>query len=414
MTLADNLPPSTRVTTDDLARLPAAELLAILLREGATPPPNLAPGEMVAALVGHRLLQGREVCGEGVLELLPEGFGFLRSPHFDYEASPHDPFVTPSQVRGLNLKTGHRLVGPLRAPRGNERFFALTHVDTVNGADPAKLMAHIAFAARTPIVGQRPLSLGGDDPTLRALAQLAPWCRGQRCLLQVPASFRSLHFLAELAVALRAGDRDLLLSLCALAQRPEDLATVRTRFRDDPRTLVTGSTFAQTPARQVAVAELTLQRAQRDVEAGHDVVLLFHSLTALAHAVQREQPASGRWLCPGLDVQAVLPGKRLFAAARQCSEGGSLTVLATATIDTTALADGAVLAEFRHCGNSQVVVDPSLADAGVPFPFDLAATRTRPEDDGRSPQDRHAMDQLRRELSAMPAAARGAHLAKPR
>jgi transcription termination factor Rho len=409
---------------DELARMPAATLLATLLAEGVAVPPNLTRGELVAAAIAQRLAQQRHVRGDGVLELLSEGFGFLRSPWCDYEASPHDPFVSPSQVRGLNLKTGQRLTGPLRAPQGNERFFALVHIDSVDGGDPADAPARVSFAARTPIAGTQPLGLAGAEPRWTLLRHLAPWSRGQRVLITAPPSWPRLAFLASLAQSLAAADHRLLVSVCALDARPEELAALRTivgsvASNNGPSPnitastiTVTGATFDQAPARQIALVEMVLARAQRDVEAGRDVVLLFDSLSALTRAVQRESPPSGRWLCAGLDAPAVLPGKRLFAAARACAEGGSLTVLATIVIEPGSVPDTTLLTEFRHRANGEVGIDPALAadDPAAALPFDVAATHTRPEDDTRSPAERAAAATLRRELMALPPAARSSHL----
>lgn len=385
-------PPATAA---DFASTSAADLLAKLLAEGATVPPNLARGELLAALQAHHLGHGREVVVDGAFELLPEGFGFVRSPHLDYEASPHDAFVSPSQVRALNLKTGHHLVGPVRAPRGNERYFSLAHVDRVNGVEPMQLVTRVAFPARTPIVATRPLALAGGSAALRLLAWLAPWCRGQRVLVSAPPAWPRATWLTELAAALHAGDPGLLSFVCLLDQRPEDLAAARNRAATVAGCEVTGSTFDQPAERHLALADMVLARAMREVEGGRDVVLLVDSLTALAHAAQRAQQASGRWLCPGLDAQAVLPAKRLFAAARACAEGGSLTVVATALLAVDSVVDATVLAEFRHRGNSEVVLDAQLAADGAAMPFDLQQTRTRPEDDGRDAATRAAVAALR-------------------
>lgn len=403
--------PATLSPTTDFVRWPAADLLAALLADGVAIAPNLGRGELLAALQAHRLDQGHEVIAEGALELLPEGFGFVRSPHFDYEASPHDAFVSPSQVRALNLKMGHHVVGPMRPPRGNERYFSLAHVDRVNGVEPMQLAHRVLFAARTPLVATRPLRLPTDDLALRTLAVVAPWCRGQRVLVAAPATWPRSSWLTHLATALLGRDAELAVFVCLLDQRPEDLAAARAHGRDHLGLEVTGTTFDQPPERHVALAEMVLARAMREVEAGRDVVLLVDSLTALTTAAQRAHTASGRWLCPGLDVQAVVPGKRLFAAARACAEGGSLTVVATARTGSDATADAAVLAEFRHRGNSDVVVDPQLAAAGAAVPFDLQQTRTRPEDDDRDAATLQAVAMLRERVGKLAPGERDAGLA---
>lgn len=394
MTTTDPARPEAPTAGDDLARRSGAELLALLRAEGAAVAPNLARGELLAALYAHRLGRGQPCVVEGVLELLPEGFGFLRSPGFDLAASPHDAFVSPSQVRALNLKSGHRVRGPLRAPRGNERFFALVHVDAVNGIAPAALPAVLAFAARTPVIGSRPLRPAGGDPALDALAALAPWCCGQRILWTAPPAWPLRPLLPRLFAALRAQTPALRTFVGLLEQRPEDLAAMRAACAPIAGCEVVGTTFDEPPARSVALAELLLATAQREVEAGGDVLLVLDSLSALTMAAQRAEPASGRWLCPGLDAQAVLPARRLFAAARQCAEGGSLSVLALLR-DGGSPVDAALRSEFGNRGNSEVVVDAARLEAGAEVPFEPAATRTRPEDDVRSAAEQAAARELR-------------------
>jgi transcription termination factor Rho len=397
MTTTDDTQAALRDASDP-ARRSGAELLALLRAEGAAVTPNLSRGELLAALYAHRLGRGQPCLADGVLELLPEGFGFLRSAGFDFAAGPHDAFVSPSQVRALNLKPGHRVRGPLRAPRGNERFFALLRVDAVNGIDPAALPALLSFAARTPVVGSRPLRPAGGDPAFDALAALAPWCFGQRILWTAPPDWPLCPLLPRLLAALRAQAPALRTFVGLLEQRPEDLAAMRAACGAIAGCEVVGTTFDEPPARSVALAELLLAAAQREVEAGHDVLLLLDSLSALTAAAQRAEPASGRWLCPGLDAQAVLPARRLFAAARQCAEGGSLSVLALLR-DGGSPVDAALRAEFGNRGNSEVVVDAARLQAGAEVPFAPAATRTRPEDDVRPAAERAAAQELRARLS---------------
>lgn len=389
----------------------AVDLIARAAVEGVPVAANLSRSELLAAVLSHRLARGEIVHGEGVLELLPEGYGFLRCRQDDYEATPADAYVSPSQVRSLNLKAGHLVRGPLRAPKGNERYFALVHVDRVNGVEPAGLGHRITFAARTPVVPDRPLRLGGDAAAVRCVRALAPWCRGHRALVVAPPTWPRALLLADLAAALRAGDSGLRLVVCLLDQRPEDLAAVRARLAAVPECDVVGTGFDQLPERHLALADLVLARVQREVEGGADAVLLLDSLTALVQARQREQPASGRWLCPGLDAQAVLPAKRLFAAARACAEGGSLTIVATALGASGVAVDDAVLAEFRHRANSEVIVDPALAASGDPMPLDLRATHTRPEDDLRPAAQKAEVRALRQRLAAATGAERLALLA---
>ena len=387
-----------------------AELLAAANAASLELRPHLERDELLAALFAHELERGERLVVDGVVELLPEGFGFLRFPAHDFAAGAADIYLSPSQVRGLNLKNGHRVRGPIRGPKGNERFFALLHVDTVNGADPGQARTRLAFAARTPVVATRPLALPPSTPLLHAIGQLAPWCRGQRALLRLPSAWPRASTLAELAQALTAADARLSVRLGLFDQRPEDLAAVQAALAGQPGIEVVSTTFAAAAERHVAAAELLLAQVQREVEGGLDVVLLLDSLTALVRQSQLAQPASGRFLAPGLDAAAVQLGKRVFASARACAEGGSLTVLASVLDDRGNDVDARIAAEFAHRGNSEVVVDPELFRLGVALALDVEATRTRPEDDGRAPAQRAAGAALRSELLALPPAARAARL----
>ena len=385
----------------DLARLRGADLLAFLLAEGATVAPNLDRGELLAAYFRHRLERGDTIVVEGAFELLAEGFGFVRSAHLDYEASPHDAFLSPSQVRALNLKTGLRLRGPVRLPRGNERFFALTHIDQVADGPPTALMGALAFTARTPVVATRPLVLPSEPAVWRTLATLTPWCRGQRVLIEAPAAWPRGPWLSSLASALVAANPGVCCLVTLLDQRPEDLQAAKALAAANPAIEVVGSSFDQPPERHQALAEFMLARAMREVEGGRDVVLLVDSLTALTLATQRAHAASGRWLCPGVDVRAVQPGKKLFAAARAGAEGGSLTVIATAIPENSAVAN-AVLSEFAGRGNAEVVIPAPADGEATPVRFDARRTRTRPEDDSRSAAEKQAAAACRAHLATAP------------
>lgn len=384
-----------------------AELRRQLAEAGAAPEPHLERDELLAAWFRLQLDGPERFDVEGVVELLPEGFGFLRFPGHDLVAGAADVYLSPSQVRGLNLQTGHRVHGAIRPPRGNERFFALLHVDTVDGSPPEAARQRPAFGALQPIVATVPLPLGGDAPLWRTAAALAPWCRGQRVLLRLPAGWPSAARFAELAGAILAANPDVRLRLGLFDQRPEALAVAKAACAELPGVECVGTTFDATAERHVATAELLLAAAQREVESGAAVVLLVDSLTALARQGQLAQSASGRYLAPGLDAVAVQFGKRLFASARATAEGGSLTVLASVLHDTGHQVDAAIAAEFTGRGNSELRIDTQLAADGVLVPLDLATTRTRPEDDVRSASERAAAQALRAALLATPPAQRG-------
>lgn len=333
----------------ELMALPAAELLANARARGVELRPHLQKHELVGAIAAHALQNGDAVTTEGVLAVLPEGFGFVRLDDDDLRPGDADAFVSPSQVRALNLQTGHRVRGPIRAPKGNERFFALLQVDRVQGADAKRAADVLHFDAHETFAPTRPweLAVGDDDPA--ALRELATLRRGHRALLEARGEARvPPELLAGLAARLRARDADV--TLCLLDQRPEDVAAARARVAGSgARVLATP--FADDPERHAQLADMAWNAALRQVERGRDAVLLLDSLTALTRAVGRSAPASGRWACPGLDAAALRPAARVFASARQLSDGGSMTVIATVTVRADSVIDRAIADEFRPAAN---------------------------------------------------------------
>ncbi|MCA8949040.1 MAG: transcription termination factor Rho, partial [Planctomycetes bacterium] len=317
----------------------------------------------------------------------------------DFEPGSDDVYVSPSQVRRLNLKPGHRLAGPVRPPRRGEKYFALLHVDAINGGDVAALRRRVQFAARSPVLPTERLRLDhpGASPALRAIDLLAPWGRGQRVLVAAPPGSGRTRLLLEIAEALRHNHPDVHVAMCLLDERPEELTAIRRRLGSgeggSPGADVVATTFDQPPARHVALADMTLARVQRMVEAGQDVVLLFDSLTSYVRALNVDQPPTGKLVCVGLDAGALLRPKRLFGAARTCEEGGSLTIVATALAGDDSRIDDAILDEFHNRGNSDVVLDRALADQRVSPSLDVLRTGTRREDMLLPPE---RIDELRR------------------
>jgi len=359
----------------------AAELLELARHDGIEVLPNLGKGELLFAILEHRFARSGLGWAEGVLDVLPDGFGFLRSFRHDYEPGPEDVYVSPSQIRRLNLKQGHQLAGPVRPPRRGEKYFALLHVESIDGGGVADLRTRVPFAARTPILPNERLRLdrASASPDLRAIDLLTPWGKGQRVLITAPPGSGRTRLLLRLAEALRDNHPEVHVSMCLLDERPEEVTGIR-RAMHGPRSDVVATTFDQPPGRHIALAEMALARAQHMVEVGADVVLLFDSLTALTRAYNLELPPSGRLLCIGLDAQAVQRPKRLFGAARKLEEGGSLTILATALCGTDARLDQAILEEFANRGNADVVLDRELADLHLDPALDVLRTGTRRED----------------------------------
>ncbi len=406
-----SLDPGTVAASIDLPDLVArstAELIVLAQREGALLPASLEHGELVRAIVERRFAAGASGRVAGVLEVLPDGFGFVRSLRCDLAPQPYDAFVSPVQIRHLNLRTGHRLAGPLRPPRDGERFFSLQHVDQVNDGAERQLAARVPFAAQSPVLPTRRLHLdAGEDVELRAIELLAPWAHGQRALVTLPAAADGSALLARLAAAMRRRDADLRLFVVLVDQRPEALAQARHTLAGDARLTVLGTTFDEPPARHVALADLALAMAQREVEASAQVVLLFGDLVHLARASNLAQAPSGRLLCAGLDAGAVLGGKRLFAAARACEAGGSLTVIATGNVGD-GVVDRAVQEQFQHRGNSEVTFTVDVPPDTTTL--DVARTFTRSDDLLLPRPLAAAWQRLRRELLQLPAEQRTGEL----
>ena len=312
------------ILVPELYARPRAELLAAAAHLGLELRPNLEHDELVSELVHAHLTAGDAVWTEGVLSARHEGFGFLRLVAADFAESAADAYVGPRQLRALNLQNGHVVRGPVRAPKGDERYLALAKVESVQGFSIGEAEDTAPFASRNQLAPHLAIALGASGSSA-AFSIGAPWRFGQRALVHVPRAFDATKWLRELADALASANPRARVWLCLLDQRPDALATAR---YGDTVTVV-GASFAAPPRRQVDLAELALDAATREVERGADVVLLLDSLTALTHAVARSAAPSGAWIQPGLDAHAVLAAKRLLAAARQTGEGGSLTVVAT-------------------------------------------------------------------------------------
>jgi transcription termination factor Rho len=339
-----------------------------------------------------------------VLEVLPDGFGFLRSPRHDFEPGPDDIYVSPSQVRRLNLKQGHQVAGPVRPPRRSEKYLALLQVEAVNGGTVAELARRIPFDQRTPVLPTRrlPLAHDGASADVRLLDLLAPWGRGQRVLIQAPPGSGRTLLLTNITRALLTANPDLYAVVCVVDERPEEVTELRRRTGPDSQREVVASTFDQPPGRHIALAEMALARAQRMVEAGRDVLLVLDSLTALARALHQELPPSGRMLTAGLDAGALLRPKRLFGAARQLEGGGSLTVIATVLTGTDSRVDQVIAEEFAGKGNSDVVLAGELAALHIYPAIDPLRTGTRREDCLLPPTAIEALRRLRARLQGLP------------
>lgn len=390
-----------------LQQMPMAELLDLAATEGVEATPGLARQELIFQILRRRVTNSGLGWAEGVLDVHAEGFGFLRSRRYSYAAGPDDIYVSPSQIRRLNLKPGHQIAGPVRPPKDGEKYFALLHVEAVNGATIGDLRKRIPFNDLTPLLPASRLRLAspGCAPDVRLLDLLVPIGKGQRVLLQTPLLTGRNRLLAHVAQGLLTNHPELYVIVLLVDARPEEVPEFARATGPDHRREIAASTFDEPPARHVALAELVAERACRMVEAGRDVVLLVDSLTALTRAYNVELPHSGKILSAGLDAAAIVKPKRLFGAARRTEEGGSLTVFATVLTDTDSRVNDVIAEEFRGKANCEIVLDPHLAELHFLLPVDIARTATRLEDNLLPPGELAKLRTLRRRLDRLDAAA---------
>jgi len=321
------------------------------------------------------------IFGSGVLEVLQDGFGFLRSPEENYLAGPDDIYVSPSQVRRFGLRTGDTVEGQIRAPKDGERYFALLKVNTINFEDPDAVRHRINFDNLTPLYPDRKITLEIDDPTrkdqtLRVWDLVAPIGMGQRALIVAQPRTGKTVMLQNVAAAIAANHPDAYLIVLLIDERPEEVTDMARSVKGE----VVSSTFDEPATRHVQVAEMVIEKAKRLVEHKRDVIILLDSITRLARAYNTVVPSSGKVLTGGVDANALQRPKRFFGAARNIEQGGSLTIIATALIDTGSRMDEVIFEEFKGTGNSEIVLDRKLADKRTFPAIDIAKSGTRKEE----------------------------------
>jgi transcription termination factor Rho len=321
------------------------------------------------------------IFGSGVLEVLQDGFGFLRSPEENYLAGPDDIYVSPSQVRRFGLRTGDTVEGQIRSPKDGERYFALLKVNTINFEDPDAVRHRINFDNLTPLYPDRKFTLEIDDPTrkdqtLRVWDLVAPIGMGQRALIVAQPRTGKTVMLQNVAAAIAANHPDAYLIVLLIDERPEEVTDMARSVKGE----VVSSTFDEPATRHVQVAEMVIEKAKRLVEHKRDVVILLDSITRLARAYNTVVPSSGKVLTGGVDANALQRPKRFFGAARNIEQGGSLTIIATALIDTGSRMDEVIFEEFKGTGNSEIVLDRKLADKRTFPAIDISKSGTRKEE----------------------------------
>ena len=371
----------------ELKAKPPADLLSLaesLNIEGAS---SLRKQDMFVAILKSFADNEQPIYGEGTLELLPDGFGFLRSPQANYLPGPDDIYISPAQVRRYSLRTGDSVEGQIRAPRDGERYFAMLKLNTINFEPPDAVRHRTNFDNLTPLYPERKLKMEvenfqsvarapGKDMTPRVIDLIAPIGMGQRALIVAPPRTGKTVMLQNIATAISNNHPDVFLIVLLIDERPEEVTDMSRTVRGE----VVASTFDEPATRHVQVTEMVLEKAKRLVEHKRDVVILLDSITRLARAYNTVQPSSGKVLTGGVDANALQRPKRFFGAARNIEEGGSLTIIATALIDTGSRMDEVIFEEFKGTGNSEIILDRKLSDKRTFPAIDITKSGTRKEE----------------------------------
>lgn len=342
---------------------------------------SLRRQDMMFAILKQLADKEEEITGVGVLEVLQDGFGFLRSPESNYLPGPDDIYVSPSQIRRFGLRTGDTVEGQIRAPKDGERYFALLKVTTINFETPEQARHKVHFDNLTPLYPEQAIQLERDDPSLedksvRVIDLTAPQGKGQRSLIVSPPRTGKTMLLQSIAHSITANHPEVYLIVLLIDERPEEVTDMQRSVKGE----VISSTFDEPAARHVSVAEMVIEKAKRLVEHKRDVVILLDSITRLARAYNTVVPSSGKVLTGGVDANALQRPKRFFGAARNIEEGGSLTIIATALIDTGSRMDEVIFEEFKGTGNSEIVLDRKLSDKRVFPAMDITKSGTRKEE----------------------------------
>jgi transcription termination factor Rho len=337
--------------------------------------------DMMFAILKQLAENDTAIHGDGVLEVLPDGFGFLRSPEANYLPGPDDIYVSPSQVRRFGLRTGDTVEGQIRAPKDGERYFALLKVNKINFDEPEKIRHRINFDNLTPLYPDERLKLENEDPTRkdvtsRVIDLIAPQGKGQRALIVAPPRTGKTVMLQNIAHSISANHPECYLIVLLIDERPEEVTDMSRSVKGE----VISSTFDEPASRHVQVTEMVLEKAKRLVEHKRDVVILLDSITRLARAYNTVVPSSGKVLTGGVDANALQRPKRFFGAARNIEEGGSLTIVATALIDTGSRMDEVIFEEFKGTGNSEIILDRKLSDKRTFPSIDITKSGTRKEE----------------------------------
>jgi transcription termination factor Rho len=365
----------------DLKRKPVTELMDMAREMGLDNVGRSRKQEVIAAIVRKQSKSGEDIYGEGTLEILQDGFGFLRSPDSSYLAGPDDIYVSPSQVRRFNLRTGDTIAGKIRPPKDGERYFALLKVDEINFSETNNKTHKVLFENLTPLFPNDRLQLergngSTEDLTARIIDLVAPVGKGQRALIVSPPKAGKTLVMQNIAQSIAANNPETILIVLLIDERPEEVTEMQRSVRGE----VVASTFDEPPSRHVQVAEMVIEKAKRLVEHKKDVVILLDSITRLARAYNTIVPSSGKVLTGGVDAHALERPKRFFGAARNIEEGGSLTIVATALVDTGSKMDEVIYEEFKGTGNQELHLERKIAEKRVYPAINIRRSATRREE----------------------------------
>ena len=365
----------------DLKKTAPADLVQLAEELGVEGASTLRKQDLMFAILKAEAENGEQIMGEGTIEVLPDGFGFLRSPEANFLAGPDDIYVSPNQVRRFGLRTGDTVDGEIRAPKDGERYFALVKLNTVNFDDPDVVRHRVNFDNLTPLYPEQKLTLDPGDPTqkdksARVIDIVSPQGKGQRTLIVAPPRVGKTVMLQNIAKAITDNHPEVFLIVLLIDERPEEVTDMQRSVKGE----VVSSTFDEPATRHVQVAEMVIEKAKRLVEHKKDVVILLDSITRLGRAYNTVVPSSGKVLTGGVDANALQRPKRFFGAARNIEEGGSLSIIATALIDTGSRMDEVIFEEFKGTGNSELVLDRKIADKRVFPAIDILKSGTRKEE----------------------------------
>jgi transcription termination factor Rho len=385
-----------------LQQMTMPQLLKVAKEEGLTDYTGLKKQDLIFRILKERVKQNGLMFGDGTLEVLPDGFGFLRSPDYNYLPCPDDIYISPSQIRRFGLRTGAVVAGQIRPPKENERYFALLRVEAINYQDPDILTQKVVFDDLTPLHPNKRLGLE-VDPTeinMRVMDLVTPIGKGQRGLIVAPPRTGKTILLQKIANSVLRNHPECYVIVLLIDERPEEVTEMERSVKGTYCEVVS-STFDEPASRHVQVSEMVIEKAKRMVEYGTDVVILLDSITRLARAYNTEVPHSGKILSGGVDANALHKPKRFFGAARNIEEGGSLTILATALIDTGSRMDEVIFEEFKGTGNMELHLDRRMVDKRVWPAIDVNRSGTRKEDLLMDPEELRRMYILRKVLSDM-------------